>query len=125
PRHDGIADVLGDEYRSESDDRHGALARFAWYARLGDDERTRLREHGNAVMDAVELHLSGAEDHKEALAGMARLGRAYGMELAHLGLSPVEIMDAFRLFRASLIESIRRIAERPARSKGLSGMTAM
>jgi excisionase family DNA binding protein len=113
------------EYRREVDDRHNALAGLPWYRRLNEGDKVRLRVRGMAVITALEEHIEGRTTEHEALASLAELGRAYGMDLARIGLSPRETMEAFAIFRGSVMDSIRRVAERPGRGRGLSGLDAM
>lgn len=78
----------------------------AWYRRLDDAAKSRLRERGTRLVDALVLFVTRPGFRDRVTQECRKIGREYGTDLAGTGLSLSESIEAFILHREPVIEAV-------------------
>jgi excisionase family DNA binding protein len=79
-----------------------------WYAKVGEEQREKLRPLGRRLMELVADYVA-KRGRKTPVREEARAtGAQYGLELAQAGMSLSQAMHAFTFFRRSLDQSAKQ-----------------
>lgn len=100
-----VGDLATKRIRQQLD---GKESHANWYTHVDASQREKLRPLGRRLMALVAEYLA-KRGKKASLLEEARVtGAEYGMELASVGLSLQEAMEAFTFFRRSLDQSAKQ-----------------
>ena len=77
-----------------------------WYADLDPKAADAMRLTCRTLMDALSMYLSGGRGRRAALAAGEDAGRALGVQVAALRLSPAEATRTFLFFKGSITQSV-------------------
>ena len=84
------------------------VQRHAWFTSFDTAARERAHALGERLLEQIARLLAApdARDRVPLLRDARRIGGEYGRELARLGLSASEALEAFLLFRSPIVESV-------------------
>ncbi len=77
-----------------------------WYADLDPQAADAMRRTCRTLMDALSTYLSGGRGRHAALATGEDAGRALGVQVAALHLSPAEATRVFLFFKGSITQTV-------------------
>lgn len=77
-----------------------------WYANLDPQAADAMRLTCRTLMDALSTYLSGGRGQRAALEAGEDAGRALGLQVAALRLSPAEATRTFLFFKGSITQSV-------------------
>lgn len=117
-RRGAVAGAVAASYLASHAAAHAQLIEFPWYRAVDAEASQRLAAIGRALLAAVEDQLSGRASEEDLLGAAHTCGERYGRELAALGLSAADALEAFLFFRRTLLDAIAA-AMRAARPPGL------
>lgn len=84
-----------------------SAARQPWHERIQEEDRGRLRLIGRRLLTLATEYLSGRRRRSEVLEEARLVGEEHGAEMARLGLSLEDAIQAFAFFRNSVIEGLQ------------------
>jgi len=79
-----------------------------WYAKVGEEQREKLRPLGRRLMTLVADYVAKRGRKTSLLEEARATGAEYGAELATAGMSLSQAMHAFTFFRRSLDQSAKQ-----------------
>ncbi len=79
-----------------------------WYAKVGEEQREKLRPLGRRLMELVADYVAKRGRKTPVLEEARSTGAQYGLELALAGMSLSQAMHAFTFFRRSLDQSAKQ-----------------
>lgn len=87
------------------------VQRRAWFASFDAAARERAHALGERLLEQIARLLAapGARERAPLLREARRIGAQYGRELARLGLSASEALEAFLLFRSPIVDSVTAV----------------
>jgi hypothetical protein len=77
-----------------------------WYTDLDPQSADAMRLTCRKLMDALSAYISGGRGRRVALAAGEEAGRALGVQVAALRLSPAEATRTFVFFKGSITQSV-------------------
>lgn len=77
-----------------------------WYGKLDDGARARLRERGKRLIASLSLFVTRPTMRDQASADCRKIGEEYGEDLAGLGLSLADAIEAFILHRTPVVDAV-------------------
>ncbi|HZS02101.1 MAG TPA: helix-turn-helix domain-containing protein [Chloroflexota bacterium] len=88
------------------------VRRQAWFSSFDDAARGRVHALGEELLAQVAQFLlaPGARERTALLRGGRRIGARYGDEVARLGLTASEALEAFLFFRRPILDSVSAMA---------------
>ncbi|MBI4200470.1 MAG: MerR family DNA-binding transcriptional regulator [Chloroflexi bacterium] len=86
--------------------RGRGVVHLSWYGGIDGEGRTRMRLFGRRLLGLAAAYLGRQSGRQEVLVEARLIGEAYGQEMARLGLSLEEVIQAFAFFRNSLMEAV-------------------
>jgi excisionase family DNA binding protein len=88
------------------------VRRQAWFSSFDDAARPRVHALGEALLTQVAEFLAapGARERAALLRGGRGIGARYGEEVARLGLTASEALEAFLFFRRPILDSVSAMA---------------
>jgi hypothetical protein len=88
------------------------VRRQAWFASFDDAARPRVHALGEELLAQVAQFLTapGARERAALLRGGRRIGTRYGEEVARLGLTASEALEAFLFFRRPILDCVSAMA---------------
>jgi excisionase family DNA binding protein len=86
----------------------GEVQRQAWFGRFDAAARTRAHGLGESLLTLVARLLAapGARERASLLPAARRIGGQYGREVARLGLTASDGLEAFLFFRTPILDSV-------------------
>lgn len=103
----GLADVMGHRgARLIPGTSRRRIREQQWYADLDPKAADAMRLTCRTLMDALSTYLSGGRGRRAALAAGEDAGRALGLQVAALRLSPAEATRTFLFFKGSITQSV-------------------
>lgn len=115
--HVRLADVIGDRgARLIPGTSRRRIREQQWYADLDPQAADAMRLTCRTLMTALTTYLSGGRGRRAALAAGEDAGRALGVQVAALRLSPAEATRAFLFFKGSITQTVS--SRLPLRSEG-------
>jgi excisionase family DNA binding protein len=103
----GLADVIGHRgARLIPGTSRRRIREQQWYADLDPKAADAMRLTCRTLMDALSTYLSGGRGRRAALAAGEDAGRALGLQVAALRLSPAEATRTFLFFKGSITQSV-------------------
>ncbi len=103
----GLADVIGHRgARLIPGTSRRRIREQPWYADLDPKAADAMRLTCRTLMDALSTYLSGGRGRRAALAAGEDAGRALGLQVAALRLSPAEATRTFLFFKGSITQSV-------------------
>jgi len=81
------------------------LRSTAWYPRLDAQAREQMRERGRRLLGLIVRYITKPSIEGEVLQQARRLGQEYGIELARMGLSLSDALEAFTLHRTPVLDA--------------------
>ncbi|MEW6034650.1 MAG: helix-turn-helix domain-containing protein [Chloroflexota bacterium] len=85
-----------------------------WYQGLDDTARERLRERGRRLVGALVSFVTRPSTRLQVAEECRAIGREYGEDLANLGLSLTDAIEAFILHRTPLTEATMELLSNSA-----------
>lgn len=82
------------------------IASRPWYARVGEDERSRVRSQCARLMQALTAYLDDGAGRPRHLAEGRRLGASLGREVAEWGLTPSQSTEVFVHFKMMVTDAL-------------------
>lgn len=82
------------------------LSTTAWYPRLNRDAQQGLARYGRRLLELVVSYITTPRKREEIVAEVREVGRDFGTELARLGLSLTDCLEAFVLHRTPLVNTV-------------------
>ncbi|MBI4337898.1 MAG: helix-turn-helix domain-containing protein [Chloroflexi bacterium] len=83
-------------------------ASMTWLHKFDEASRARMRLLGRHLVDVTLAWLAQPRRRNETVEEVRAIGHQYGRELAQMGLSYCEMVEAFIFFRNSLLDSLER-----------------
>ncbi len=77
----------------------------SWYNRLDNGAKRRMAERGHHMVELIVLHVSDPKN-PDALEQARKIGSEFGTDLARLGLSLSDALEAFLLHRSPLLNAV-------------------
>lgn len=105
----GIRDLVARIEDTPSEHREIArshLSHTPWYARLDEEAQKGLAVYGRRLLDLVVSYVSAPRKRKETQEQVRELGDQFGTELARLGLSLTDCLEAFLLHRTPIVNAV-------------------
>lgn len=87
------------------------VQRRPWFASFDAAARERAHALGEQLLEQIARLLAapGARERAPLLRDARRIGAQYGRELARLGLSASDALEAFLLFRSPIVDSVTAV----------------
>jgi excisionase family DNA binding protein len=105
--HGPIANVIGERgARLIPGTSRRRIREQHWYADLDPKAAEAMRLTCRTLMDALSTYLTGGRGRRAALAAGEEAGRALGVQVAALRLSPAEATRTFLFFKGSITQSV-------------------
>jgi len=82
------------------------LASQAWYARIDESSRVRVRAFCTELMQTLASHLADGPANLDRLERGRQLGAALGREVARWGLSPAQSTEVFLYFKRHVTDAL-------------------
>lgn len=102
-----LAEVIGSRgARLVQEASREEIRKQPWYAALDARTSEVMRRVCLRLMDALVGYLAGGRKQAMHLRGGQRAGRALGVQVAHLGLTPAEATRAFLFFRTTITDAV-------------------
>jgi hypothetical protein len=76
-----------------------------WYKKLDEQFKEHMREHGKRLLELVIQYINKPALQEETLQAVRSWGEEVGSELAGLGLSLTDTLEAFVLHRTPILET--------------------
>ena len=77
----------------------------SWYSRLDNEAKRKMAERGHHMVELIIKHISDPH-HPDALEQARHIGKEFGTDLAQLGFSLSDALEAFLLHRAPVLNAV-------------------
>lgn len=77
----------------------------SWYSRLDNEAKRKMAERGHHMVELIIEHISNPR-HPDALEQARHIGEEFGTDLARLGFSLSDALEAFLLHRAPVLNAV-------------------
>ena len=77
----------------------------SWYGRLDNEVKRKMAERGHHMVELIIKHISDPR-HPDALEQARHIGEEFGIDLARLGFSLSDALEAFLLHRAPVLNAV-------------------
>lgn len=124
PRLKELASTLQDVALKQREVAQQYLQSKLWYQRLDDASREYLREQGRRLLSIIAQYATRPSHRDEALQQARQLGNELGEELAILGLSLTEALEAFILHRTPVLSAAIELVKKsePVNKRALAAI---
>jgi hypothetical protein len=108
PWDEAAADLVGALRSRYAELARGEVQRQAWFHNFDAAARARVHALGEELLGEIARLLAapGARERARIMRGGRRIGAEYGREVARLGLTVGQAVEAFLFFRAPILDSV-------------------